>query len=106
MSPRYSLTLLGLALIVLGLANGGWSLLVLWPGVDFLIACIAHFNNAPGVFCKLPGGSLPFWSWLIFLPLLIYGILVLRIAWILSREPSQNIVTNDLVIGRRLRPAE
>jgi hypothetical protein len=106
MSRSYSILLLGLILMVIGVINSGWSLLLLWLGADFLILGIAHFKNAPGFFGKRPNGSLPFWSWLIFLPLLFYTNLIWRLACLLSREPAQNIISDDLVVGRRLLPSE
>jgi protein-tyrosine phosphatase len=106
MSHRHLIILLGLILAGVGAIEGGWCLILLWPAADFLILGIAHFRNTPGVFGKRADGSLPFWSWLIFLPLLLYTNLVWRIACLLSREPAQNTVTNDLVVGRRLLPGE
>ncbi len=106
MSHRYPLILLGLALIATSVINGGLFLLLLWPGANFLTLGIAHIKNAPAIFGKRPDGTLPFWSWLIFLPLLLYTNLIWRIAYLLTREPAQNTVTNDLVVGRRLYPAE
>jgi len=106
MSRRISILLLGIMLVGFGVINGGWSLLLLWPGANFLILGIAHFKNAPGIFGKRPDGTLPFWSWLIFLPLLLYTNLLWRIACLLSREPAQNTVSAGLVVGRRLFPSE
>jgi hypothetical protein len=106
MSHRYLLILLGLILVTIGIVESGWSLLLTWPGANFVILGIAHTKNAPGIFGKRPDGSLPFWSWAIFLPLLLYTNLVWRIACLLSREPAQNTVTNNLVLGRRLLPGE
>jgi hypothetical protein len=90
MSRRISILLLGIMLMAFGAINGGWSLLLLWPGANFLILGIARFKNAPGIFGKRPDGTLPFW----------------RIACFLSREPAQNTVSADLVVGRRLFPSE
>lgn len=98
--------LLGLALSAIGLINGGWAIVMLWPGADFAILGIAHAKNAPGIFGKRSDGSLPIWSWAIFFPLLIYTNIVWVIATLLSREASQNTITDDLVVGRRLSPRE
>jgi hypothetical protein len=106
MSHRHLLMLLGLVLMALGAINGSWSFLLLWPGADFLILGIAHAKNAPGVFGKRPKGSLPLWSWIVFLPLLIYTSLVWRIVRLLSHEPALNTLTPDLIVGRRLLPGE
>jgi hypothetical protein len=101
-----AILVLGLILGGIGVIKGGWSLFLLWPAADFLILGIAHFKSAPGIFGKRADGSLPFWSWLIFLPLLLYTMLVWRIACFLIREPARGMVTHDLVVGRRLLPGE
>ena len=106
MSRRISILLLGVMLVTFGVMNGGWALLLLWPGVNFLILGIAHFKNEPGIFGKHPNGTLPVWSWLIFLPLHLYTNLIWRIACLTSREPAQNTVSTDLVVGRRIFPYE
>src|SRR5262249_52871815 len=108
--PRMSrgsiLLVLGLALIGTGFINGGWLFLMVWLGFDFFVLGIAHIKRAHNLFGKRPDGSLPLWSWIVFLPLLLYTSGVWRLSRFLSREPSQNKVTDDLVIGRRLLPRE
>jgi hypothetical protein len=106
MSQRHLLTLLGLVLIGIGLFERGWFLLAVWFGCDFLVLAIAHARRAHRVFGKRPDGSIPFWSWLVFLPLLLYASAVWHIARLLSRESAHNEVTNDLIVGRRLLPGE
>src|SRR5437016_8770088 len=102
MSHRHLLTLLGLVLIGIGLFERGWLLLVVWLGCDFLALGIAHARGAHRIFGKRPDGSLPVWGWLAFLPLLLYTGAVWHLARLLSREPAHNVVTDCLVIGRRL----
>lgn len=106
MSYRHLLTLLGLLLIAVGLFERGWSLIAFWLGYDFLALGIAHARRFNQIFGKRAGGSLPVWSWLIFLPLFLYTAVVSHIARIVSRESAFNTVTKDLVIGRRLIPGE
>ena len=58
------------------------------------------------MFGKRADGSLPLWSWLVFLPLLTYTSAVWRLRRVLEREPARNEVTERLVVGRRLLASE
>jgi hypothetical protein len=106
MSYRHLLTLLGLVLMAIGLFERGWLLLSVWLGCDFLVLGIAHGCGAHRIFGKRSDGSLPVWSWMVFLPLLLYTNAVWRVARMLSREPAHNRVTDNLLVGRRLLPGE
>jgi hypothetical protein len=106
MSHRHLLILLGLVLIPIELVERGWMLLAVWMGGDFLILGIAHARGFHRIFGKRPDGSLPLWSWLVFLPLLLYTSAVWHIFRMASLESAQNVITEDLVIGRRLLPGE
>src|SRR6266850_4581159 len=106
MSYRHLLILLGAVLIALGLIERGWFLLAAWMGFDFLILGIAHARHSHGVFGKKADGSLPFWSWLLFFPLLLYTSAVWHLVRLFSREPPHTIITTRLVVGRRLLPFE
>jgi hypothetical protein len=102
MSYRHLLTLLGVVLIVLGLVERNWFLGAVWFGCDFLILGVAHGRGSHRVFGKRADGTLPLWSWLVFLPLLIYTTGIWHLIRLLSREPARNAVTEQLVVGRRL----
>jgi hypothetical protein len=106
MSYRHLLTILGLLLIVIGVIERGWWLPSVWLGANFLALGIAHAAGAHRVLGKRSDGSLPLWSWLVFLPLYTYTTAVWYVLRILSREPAQNTVTDNLVVGRRLLPSE
>ncbi len=106
MSHRHSLMLLGLMLIALGVLKGGWFLTAVWLGCDFLALGIAHFRGFHRVFGKRSDGTLPAWSRLAFLPLLLYTSAVWHILRLFSREPAHSRVTEELVVGRRLLPGE
>ncbi len=106
MSRCLLLPLLGLSLVALGLVERGWWLLLLWLGLDFVTLGIAHAAGGHRVFGKRANGSLPLWSWIIFFPLLVYTSGVWHLIRLFSREASQNIVTDELVVGRRLLPSE
>ena len=58
------------------------------------------------MFGKRPDGTLPWWSWLLFLPLLSYTSAVWHLLRIFSRKPACSVVTEQLVVGRRLLPSE
>ena len=106
MSYRHLLTLLGIVLVVLGLIEGGWFLLAFWLGCDFLALGVAHGRGLHSVFGKRANGTLPLWSWFVFLPLLIYTTVVWHLIRLFSREPPRNAVTEQLVVGRRLLASE
>ena len=106
MRHRPLLLLLGAMLIAWGLYERGWLVLVIWPGCNFVILGIAHSVGAHGVFGKRPDGSLPLWSWALFLPLLIYTIMVWYFIRLFLRGPAFNSVTDWLVVGRRLSGLE
>jgi hypothetical protein len=102
MSYRHLLALLGLVLVVLGLIERGWFLSAVWLGCDFLVLGVAHGRGSHRVFGKRADGSLPWWSRLVFLPLLVYTALVWHLIRLFSREPAYHAVTEKLVVGRRL----
>ncbi len=103
---RFVLILLGPLLILGGVLAGGWGLVALWPGVDFIALAIAHFRGAHHLYGKRPDGTLPLWSWLLFFPLLAYALAVWHLLRLLCREPPCSQVTGQLVIGRRLLSSE
>jgi hypothetical protein len=102
MSNRHVLTLLGVVLVVFGLVERGWFLVMVWFGCDFLVLGIAHLRGLHRVLGKRPDGTLPLWSWSAFLPLLVYTAVVWHLVRLFSREPVRNAVTDRLVVGRRL----
>ena len=106
MSYRHLLVLLGIALILLGAIEGRCFFIIVWLGADFLILGIAHGRNAAGIFGKRKNGTLPLWSWILFLPLHLYTISVWYLLRSLSPEPAQNEISEQLVVGRRLLPSE
>lgn len=106
MSYRHLLVFLGVILVALGLVERGWFLAIVWLGCNFLILGIAHARNAHGVFGKREHGTLPLWSWLLFLPLHIYTVGIWHLIRLFNREAAYNAVSEKLVIGRRLLASE
>ena len=70
-----------------------------WLGIDFLILGVAHVKGAHRVFGKRIDGTLPFWSWLLYLPLFVYTSCVWHVLRALSREKRCAVVTPDLKVG-------
>jgi hypothetical protein len=106
MSYRYSLTLLGIVMIGFGLIEKGWGLLIAWLGVDFVLLGLAHARRASQLFGKRHDGTLPIWSWCLFLPLHTLNTLLWHSIRLSSSECAQNAVTDRLVVGRRLLAKE
>jgi hypothetical protein len=106
MSYRYLLILLGIVLIVIGLAERGWFFFALWLGSNFLVLGIAHWRGSHTLFGKRADGMLSLWSWVVFFPLLTFTTTVWHLIRIFSREPTHNVVTDQLVVGRRLLTSE
>ena len=96
------LTVIAVAASVLGIKAGFWGIPAIWLGVDFLILAIAYQCRAHAVFGKRPDGTLPLWSWILFLPHLVYTQLVWHLIRLLSKEPACNEISETLVVGRRL----
>lgn len=106
MSHRHLLILLGAVLIALGMAERGWVLVAVWLGCNFVVLGVAHGRGSHKVFGKRADGTLPWWSWLAFLPLLLYTTAVWHLIRAISREPVRNEVTGQLMVGRRLVASE
>jgi len=106
MSVRYLLAVLGAALILLGIGYGGWYLLLVWLGCDFLALAIAYVKGGHGLFGKRSDGTLPWWSWLVFGPLLVGSYAFWHARRFTSGKPAFTKVTEQLIVGRRLLPSE
>jgi hypothetical protein len=106
MSYRHQLALLGLTLNALGALKGGWLILLVWLGSNFLGLGIAHGRGGHRIFGKRPDGTLPAWSWFLFFPLLAYTTGVWHLLRLFTREPACHVITEQLVVGRRLLPSE
>jgi hypothetical protein len=106
MNYRISLTFLGLVMIGFGAVDRGWAVISIWVGMNFVLLGLAHARHSHCLFGKRNDGSLPIWSWLVFLPLHTLNTLLWHSIKLLSGEPSQNAVTDHLVVGRRLLAKE
>ena len=77
-----------------------------WLGFNLVIVGIAHWRKSHGMLGKQADGTLPLWSWFLFLPLQVYTIATWHLFRWLSRRPACQAVTDDLVVGRRLLAPE
>ena len=103
MTPHaFMLLLLGALATFLGTQCGVLGLVMIWLGIDFLVIGAAYCVGAHGIFGKRPDGTLPFWSWWVFLPYYVLSISLWNAGRILSREPAFNRVNDSLVVSRRL----
>jgi len=102
MKQAILLIILGIAGLAIGGVKGGGFLMLSWLGVNFVVLGIAHVFQWHGLFGKRHDGTLPWWSWLLFAPLLLYSHAVWYLLILVSREASFNEVTGDLTVGRRL----
>src|SRR5579859_4615201 len=106
MSHKHLFVLLGVGLGVFGVCERSWLVPALWLGGDFIVLGIAHARGWHRIFGKRPGGTLPLWSWIAFLPLLVFTYAVWHVLRLVSHEPAHHAVTKDLIIGRRLLRGE
>ena len=103
---RRLLTLLGALLVAFGLVERGGFVVAVWLGADFIVLGAAHGRGAHRVFGKRADGALPLWSWVLFWPLLLYTTVVWHLIRAFGREPARSVVTEQLVLGRRLLASE
>jgi diacylglycerol kinase (ATP) len=106
LSYKYLLPLLGLLLVIAGTLERGWAWLAVWLGCDLLALAYAHAKGVHRIFGKRPDGTLPLWAWLVFFPVLGYTLIVWHLHRIFSRKPPWSVITEQLVVGRRLLASE
>jgi diacylglycerol kinase (ATP) len=106
MAYKYLLPLLGLLLVIAGTVERGWAWLAVWLGCDLLALAYAHAKGVHRIFGKRPDGTLPLWAWLVFFPVLGYTLIVWHLHRIFCRKPPSSVITEQLVVGRRLLAPE
>ena len=106
MGYKYLLPLLGLLLVIAGTVERDWAWLAVWLGCDLIALGYAHAKGVQGIFGKRPDGTLPLWAWFAFFPVLGYTLIVWHLHRIFSRKPPWSVITEQLVVGRRLLASE
>jgi protein-tyrosine phosphatase len=92
------------ALIALALWAGVW--ILLWPAAVLLGVAIVYLAQAPLALGKRPDGTLAWWSWLAWAPILGYMRLLHELARSYTDEPVANEVAAGVWVGRRPRANE
>jgi len=100
------LSLIGALLALLGVVERGWFLLPCWFGLSFLWLGISHALGKHNPFQKRADGTIPRWTVALHLPFFCYMNAVWHGLRILSKEPAQSQVAEQLVVGRRLLESE
>ncbi len=75
-------------------------------GGDFLALAIAHAVGGHGLSGKRADGTIPWWSRLVFLPLMLVSETVWQVWRVGSREPAISRVNDGLAVGSRPRGGE
>lgn len=91
-------------LIYLGIIHEQF--LLSWLGLSFYITGLGHLGLGPQIYGKNKVGKISFWAKVLHLPVLLYTIGVWYLIKKISQEPPFNLITNEIVIGRRLLPKE
>lgn len=106
MARSFLLLLVGVGLCAIAFVHGGWTWLAGWLGLDFFVLGVGHVMAAHRLFGKRGDGTLPIWSWIIFLPLYVYSLAVLKIGRLVGSEPWVCRVNESLAIGSRPNAAD
>ena len=72
-----------------------------WLGLNFVALGVAHLLNFKRIFGKRVDGTLPMWSWILFLPLYAYSLAVWQLVVRFGSEPRIGKVCDDLWVGSR-----
>ncbi|MEN6625006.1 MAG: hypothetical protein ABFD69_02135 [Candidatus Sumerlaeia bacterium] len=96
---------LGIAVCFIAFTRRGWWLLLLWLAFNFFAYASAYGGRTREIFWKRDG-RLPLSSKLLHLPFLICSGAIWHVYVLLSRERPFDRVTDDIIVGRRLRAGE
>ena len=94
--------ILAVLLGVLGVSQGGWHLLWLWPALSFGVVALGYLRLGPKVYGKSPKGLLSPFTQFLLLPYLLYLWTVWYALRFVKREPAISKLTETIFIGRRL----
>lgn len=105
---KYAITflILGALISYLGFNLGQWWYLLYWFSFSCFALSAGYAGFGPRVFGKRPDGYIPFWSKIIHFPYMVSSECVWQLARLLSQEHTTDMVSNDLILGRRLNVKE
>ncbi len=106
MKYTFIFIILGASVSYLGITLGHWWNVAHWFSFTCIALAFGYAGLGPIIFGKRRNGRIPVWSRIIHLPYMVYSEIVWNIARLLSRENAHDIVSDDLVLGRRLRSTE
>lgn len=78
----------------------------LWPAASFLTLAAAYFRFGPVILGKRPDGRLAWWSWPLYGPVILVNTAIWRVGAFVSGENAVDRLTDEIRVGRRLRPDE
>ena len=106
---KYTITFLLLGALVSFLAYiwGNWWHFLHWFSFSCFALSAGYAGLGPQVFGKqTDDGHIPVWSKVIHLPYMAFAECVWQLARLLSSENPTDTVTDDIILGRRLRVSE
>jgi len=98
------LPVIAAALVALAIWTGVW--ILLWPAAVLLAVAIVYLARAPRALGKRADGTLAWWSYLAWAPLLGYMRLLHELARSFTDEPVASEVAAGIWVGRRPRRHE
>jgi hypothetical protein len=105
---KYSVTffILGGLVSYLPITLGEWWHVLHWFSLSCFALSAGYAGLGARILGKRPDGCIPVWARFIHLPFLLYSGTVWQISCFLSRENPWDKVSDDLILGRRLRTKE
>ncbi|HMG52739.1 MAG TPA: dual specificity protein phosphatase family protein [Kofleriaceae bacterium] len=98
------LPVIAAAFVALAIWTGIW--ILLWPAAVLLAVAIVYLARAPRALGKRHDGTLAWWAWLAWAPLLGYMRLLHELARSFTDEPVADEVAPGVWVGRRPRRHE
>lgn len=89
------------ALVYWAIVLGGFGWLLLWPALSFVLAALAYGGMGPALFAKRPDGTLPWQTWVLLGPFILFNSIVWHLQRKLSKESPWDEVYPNLYVGRR-----
>jgi protein-tyrosine phosphatase len=85
---------------------GSWYHLLYWFSFSCVVLSAGYAGLGSCVFGKRPDGRIPLWSKIIHFPYMVFSLCVGQLARLLSRENPTDMVSEELILGRRLCASE
>jgi len=95
-----------IAALVMALAIWTHVWILLWPAAVLFAVAIVYLIRAPRALGKRLDGSLAWWAWIVWAPILGYMRLLHELARTMTAEPVANEVVPGVWVGRRPRRHE